>query len=175
MKPYVFNLFAGPGVGKSTMAAGLFFKFKNAGVNAELAGEFAKDLTWSRRFTTLEDQIYVFGKQHHRIHRLKQDCDVIIADSPILLGLAYSEHYPQCYRDTVYWAFSQYNNINFLLNRTKPYNPKGRNQTLDESIEKHKVIEGILNQYEVPYIETTGDEAGMEVIFNTLKKVVDIP
>lgn len=173
-KPKVINLFAAPGTGKSTTAAGLFFKFKNAGYNAELAGEFAKDLTWSRRFHTLEDQIYVFGKQHHRIHRLQLDCNLIIADSPILLGLAYAEEYPDCFKQTVAWAFNQYDNINFFLKRTKPYNPKGRNQTADESDLISDKIKTLLIEYNVDYIETTGDEDGLQTIFNTVKKSIDI-
>lgn len=173
-QPLVVNLFAGPGHGKSTTAASLFVKFKTIGVNAELAGEYAKDLTWSRRHHTLADQIYVFGKQHHRIYRLQQDCDLIIADSPILLGLAYTEDYPIYFKQTVNWAFDQYNNINFLLNRTKPYNPKGRNQTETEAEEKHQVIKQMLSNWVVPYHETTGDNKGVEFIFQTVKKVLDI-
>jgi len=173
-QPLVVNLFAGPGHGKSTTAANLFVKFKTLGVNAELAGEYAKDLTWSRRHHTLADQIYVFGKQHHRIYRLQQDCDLIIADSPILLGLAYTTDYPSFFHQTVKWAFDQYNNINFVLNRTKPYNPKGRNQTESEAESKHYQIGQILHQYNIPFESTTGDDEGAEFIFQTVKKVLDI-
>lgn len=167
-KPLVVNLFASPGSGKSTTAAGVFYQLKNKGVNAELTGEYAKDLTWSRRQHTLTDQIYVFGKQHHRVHRLKDDCDVIISDSPILLGLAYAADYPTCFQDTVHWAFNQYNNLNFVINRVKPYNPKGRNQNAEESKQKHVEILNLLHSYEVPYIEVNGDEQGLETIVSTV-------
>lgn len=162
--PLVVNLFAAPGSGKSTMAAGVFYKLKNNGINVELAGEYAKDLVWSGRQRTLEDQIYVFGKQHHRIQRLQQDCDVIIADSPILLGLAYAADYPQCFKDTVYWAFNQYNNINFLLKRTKPYNHKGRNQNEFESDQKQEEIIDLLLESRISFDVTTGDEQGLDYI-----------
>lgn len=150
-RPLVVNLFAGPGAGKSTTAAKLFAELKDRGVNVELAGEYAKDLTWARRFGTLADQIYVFGKQHHRIFRLVQDCDVIITDSPILMGLAYAADYPTCYTETVSWAFNRYRNLNFLIERTKPYNPKGRNQTLDEAKQKDFEILQLLSRYKVPF------------------------
>jgi len=46
-KPLIVDFFAGPGAGKSTTAADVFAKLKWRGVNAELIGEYAKDLTWS--------------------------------------------------------------------------------------------------------------------------------
>ena len=38
----VINLFAGPGAGKSTTAAGLFHLMKIAGMNVELVTEFSR-------------------------------------------------------------------------------------------------------------------------------------
>lgn len=167
-RPLVVNLFAGPGAGKSTMAATLFAALKNEGVNVEIAGEYAKDLTWGRRFDTLADQIYVFGKQHHRIYRLARDCDVIISDSPIIMGLAYTPDYPASFGETVSWAFNRYRNINFLLERTKPYNPKGRNQTFEEAQRKDFEILQMLSRWKVPFKRAKGDmsEAGIDVIYN---------
>ena len=78
----VVNLFAPPGSGKSTMAAHIFAKLKQANINCELVTEFAKDLTWENRQNTLENQLYVFAEQHHRVNRLKKQVDVVITDSP---------------------------------------------------------------------------------------------
>lgn len=85
----ILNLFSGPGAGKSTMAADIFAKLKRAGVNSELASEYAKDKVWEKSLSILENQIYVFGKQHHRLFRLKSQVDVIVTDSPILLSAIY--------------------------------------------------------------------------------------
>jgi hypothetical protein len=168
--PLVVNLFAAPGSGKSTTASGLFYELKNIGINCELTGEYAKDLTWSKRHYTLQDQIYVFGKQHHRVWRLREDCDVIISDSPILLGLAYANDYPFCFQETVYWAFSQYDNINFLVNRVKPYNLKGRNQSEEESRRKQQEIRNLLYDWNVDYFEVNGNNVGLSFI---LDKVIE--
>ena len=43
MKTIVVNLIAGPCSGKSTIAAGLFHKLKQQGIEAEMSLEFAKD------------------------------------------------------------------------------------------------------------------------------------
>ena len=64
----VVNLFAGPGSGKSTTCAGVFSKLKLAGVNCEMALEYAKDKVWENSLDVLDDQIYVFGKQLHRLN-----------------------------------------------------------------------------------------------------------
>lgn len=51
----VVNLYGGPGVGKSTGAAYVFARLKEAGVVAELVTEFAKDLTWGHSRAILDE------------------------------------------------------------------------------------------------------------------------
>lgn len=65
----IVNLFGAPGAGKSTGAAYIFSQLKMLGVNAELVTEFAKDKVWENSVDVLNDQMYVFSKQHHRISR----------------------------------------------------------------------------------------------------------
>lgn len=171
--PLVVNLFAAPGSGKSTLASGLFYKLKSMDINCELPGEYAKVLAWGERTKTIQDQFYVFGKQHHRVWTLKEKVDVIIADSPILLNLAYATEYPECFKQTVNWAFNQYNNINFLVNRVKTYNPKGRFQTEKESDEKQAEILNLLKEYTVPFTIIDGNDEGLEkvtqIVFERIK------
>ena len=81
----IVNLFAGPGAGKSTIAAYVFARLKMAGVNCELAPEFAKDKVWEHNQTALDNQIYVFAKQYYRITRCADQVDVVITDSPVAL------------------------------------------------------------------------------------------
>ncbi len=45
----VINLWAGPGAGKSTTAAGLFNLMKIRGYNVELVTEFAKEMVYEGR------------------------------------------------------------------------------------------------------------------------------
>lgn len=150
----IINLFGAPGAGKSTLAAALFADLKCCGFNCELVTEYAKDLTWAKRFGELKVQPYIFGKQLLRIERVVNQVDYIITDSPLLLSLIYTNNeWPESYRQAVHDIFCNYNNINFLLRRYKPYNQAGRNQTEEESDNIHTELRKLLLAYNVSYTE----------------------
>lgn len=132
-KPIVVNMFGGPGSGKSTIAAAVFSLLKMHDANAELITEFAKDLTWEERHRTLANQYYIWGKQHHRMWRLRDQVEVMVTDSPLILSLVYGEEKPACFNETVLSSFNEFDNMNYFLMRTKKFNPKGRNQTEEEA------------------------------------------
>lgn len=148
----IINLFAGPGSGKSTTAAGLFFLMKTRGYSVELIHEFAKDLTWRGRHNTLQCQPYVFGKQLERTECLLGQVEYIITDSPILLSAIYNdeEKYPE-FQFPVIDIFDKYDNLNYFIQRVKPYNPVGRNQTEEQSKEIDTKIKDLLECYIIPY------------------------
>jgi len=129
----VVNLFAGPGAGKSTTAAGLFFELKSRGINCELAAEYAKDLTWEERHRTFQNQVYIFGKQHHRIFRLLGQVDVVITDSPLLLTVVYDGEKRDSLKELVYEEHRKMWTYNAFIKRVKPFNPKGRVHGVDEA------------------------------------------
>ena len=58
----VINLFGGPGAGKSTIAAGLFYNMKIAGYNVERADEWIKDKVYEGTKYPFKDQLYTFAK-----------------------------------------------------------------------------------------------------------------
>lgn len=136
----VINLYGGPGTGKSTIMAELFSKLKWAGYNVEMAPEFAKELVWESRHHTLNDQVYIFGKQSHRLHRLRDQVDYIITDSPLLLSLYYNKTSGNTFNQLVEEVYRSYDNVDIFLERTKPYQAAGRLQTESEA----KVIDGAL-------------------------------
>lgn len=161
-KPLVVNLTGAPGAGKSTGAAIIFAELKKAGVNAELVTEFAKDKTWEHNCTALGCQEYMFGKQSYRLHRCREDVDVIITDSPLPLSLVYN-HNPaldEHFTAVVMNVFNTYENMNFFINRVKPYNPKGRNQTAEESDQLSLSIKALWNELGISYTEINGDNNG---------------
>lgn len=157
-KPIVVNLFGGPGSGKSTGAAFIFSRLKMMDVNCELVTEYAKDCTWEQRHLALDCQEYIFGKQSYRMKRCAGKVDVIITDSPLPIGLFYN-HDPLLdinFTNTVMNIYGQYNNMNYLLTRIKPYNPVGRNQTQEEADNIGDAIEDFLDDHDIEYTHGVG-------------------
>lgn len=163
-KPLVINMFAGPGTGKSTTSAAVFSLLKMHGVNAELITEFAKDLTWEKRHMTMSNQYYIWGKQHHRMWRIKNQIEVMVTDSPLLLGLIYGEDNPDCFNETVLHSFNEFNNMNYFLTRVKKYNPKGRVQTESRAKELDNEISMMLSENNIQFNTVEGNYEGANTI-----------
>jgi hypothetical protein len=167
-KPLVINLFGVPGAGKSTGAAIVFAELKKRGVNAELVTEYAKDKTWEGNATALGCQEYVFGKQSYRLARCRADVDVIVTDSPLPLSLLYVSDPALlsggAFQQVVMNVFNSYNNLNFYILRAKPYNPKGRNQTEEESNALHMPLQTLLAENKIPHCCVYGDDEGYAAI-----------
>jgi adenylate kinase family enzyme len=161
-KPIVVNLTGAPGAGKSTGAAKIFSELKQLGVNCELVGEFAKDKTWEHNVTALSCQEYVFGKQSYRLARCRDEVDVIVTDSPLPLAIIYTskEEIKKPLTELVMAVYNTYDNINFFINRVKPYNPNGRNQTAEESDQLSVEIKNLYSRLNIPYTEIDGDNDG---------------
>lgn len=166
----VINLFAGPGAGKSTCAAGLFFLMKSRGLKVELVTEFAKDLVWADRQRELEDQLYIVAKQNHRLFSLRRKVDYVITDSPILLTLVYQTDMPASFDPFVLDTFHSYDNHNFFIDRCKPYHPYGRVQTEEEAHQVDLRIAALLRIYGLRYRAVKGNSEAPDTIFEHLTK-----
>lgn len=137
----VINLWAGPGAGKSTTAAGLFNLMKLRGFRVELVTEVAKDFTYSKSFSGLQNQLLVLGLQDQRLRRLVGQVDWAITDSPLPLAQVYAT--PEYYDMMTFAcedAYLRYNNFDVLLRRVKPYQSYGRNETEAAAIAKDSEI-----------------------------------
>lgn len=170
----VVNLFGVPGAGKSTGAAYIFAELKMNGVNAELITEFAKDKVWEENKEAFKNQSYIFGKQSYRMSRCKDKVDVIVTDSPLPLSIFYNkdEVLGEDFNQTVMSVFNSYNNRNYLLTRTKPYNPKGRHQTEEESDALAAPMKKLLSDCNISYFEANGCREGyMEIVEQILKEL----
>lgn len=150
-KTLVVNLFGGPGTGKSTNMAGIFYDLKCLGVNCEMAPEYAKNLVWEKRDFTFENQTYLFGKQHHRIFCLLGQNDVVITDCPILLSPVYDGGKRPEFDALVLEEHNKMWNYNVFLKRKKVFNPLGRRHDEEQSHMIDRQVLDVLDKYNQPY------------------------
>ena len=158
----VINLFGGPGSGKSTTAAGLFYKMKMDGINVELVTEYAKELAYDGTLELMLDrQEVIFAEQNQRLHRLRDKVDFAIIDSPLLLSHIYPEMNQQqrgvngwpaleAFQQLVLAVIDTYDNKNIFLNRAADFQEYGREHSLDESREIDQAIKATLMRHNLP-------------------------
>ena len=169
----VINLIGGPGSGKSTCASGIFYQLKKLGINCELALEFAKDKVWEESIKILDDQLYVFGKQYHKLFRLNGKVDVIITDSPLLISILYNKTPSEYFDKLVLEQYHTFNNLLFFINRAENYQTEGRLQTKDESMVLDYTMKHILLTNDIEYDEVSCENA-VDYIVDIVKTKLNI-
>jgi len=168
------NLFGGPGLGKSTTAAGIFHELKKTGSKVEYITEYAKDLVFSKDFYRLKDQTYILAKQHHHLFKLKDQVDLLIHDGPFLLGLVYLQEkdgFPaQQFRDYLLALWNSYEHVNIFLKRNTDahgYQEYGREQTLEQAQALDEQVQDMMDKNGIPYHI-------VEVGENSVKHILEI-
>jgi nicotinamide riboside kinase len=166
------NILGAPSAGKSTGAAYVFSKLKLMGINAELVTEFAKDKVWEKNLGALDNQAYMFGQQYYKIDRCANQVDVVVTDSPLILSVLYNKSpiLGEEFNNVVARVHKSYNSLNYLLKRTKPYNPVGRVQTEIESDCMMDKLVNILDRYNIEYEILNGDSESYDKI---IEKVLE--
>lgn len=180
----IINLIGGPGVGKSTVATGLFSELKQRKVSAEYVSEYAKELVWEDTQKLLENQIHVFSEQFRRQYRLLNKVKYVVTDSPLLLNSVYFEYYINKLSDENKFfsqeyenlcrkffdaTFNEFENLTFLLYRNKNYDTSGRNQSYDEACELDDIIIDKIISTKNSYVPLYGnEEQNIKTILNIL-------
>lgn len=160
----VINLYGAPGSGKSTIAAGLFFHMKMAGLNVEMAPEWIKSKVFEGSPYPFKDQLYTFAKQNKKLRELCDKVDFIITDSPLLMSLVYNSQEPKMFNDMVIEYYNQYDNMNFLLKREHAYHKEGRKQTEEEADIVGEQLEQLLKDYKIDYKTLPSNESMYNIL-----------
>lgn len=176
-KSLVVNFIGGPGCGKSSMAANIFAELKWNKIDCELCTEFAKDLIWDSRHETFKDELYILAKQNHRLFRCNGKVDVIVTDRPLIMSVVYNDFYGNreligwnsAYRDIVIETFNQYENLNIILKRVKPFNPNGRNEDESQAKDLDRRFTKFMDVNGIPYHTFDGDETSVDAIIALIK------
>jgi len=168
----IINLYGGPGCGKSTTAAGIFYHLKNKGYKIEFVTEYAKDLVWEDRVSDLEIQIYIFAKQYRKMLTVaSHKVDYIVTDSPLLLSAVYGHNDSDNFKSLVFEKYKEFDNIDFMLSRAKPYALFGRTQTEKQAVELDERIQDYLKLKKVPFIPIIADYHGAQAIVNHIERM----
>lgn len=178
----IICLHAGPGTGKSTTLAGLFYHLKLRDFNCEMIREYIKDWVWEERPVKEGDQTYFFSKQSRkeRIY-IQQGLDFVITDSPLLLTHFYGMKYDPMEQDhnTSRMMLEHHHEFckkygykveHFFLNRVKEYNPAGRFQTEKQAKVLDGEIKAMLNDFGIKYKEIVADETAVHQIISHLEE-----
>lgn len=173
MKTIFVNLFGGPGTGKSTTCASVFHQLKIRGIETEMALEYAKDVVWEESYKKLDNQIYIFGKQHYRVWRLDGKVQVVITDSPLLNSIIYDKTNNPLLKDLVIYEFKKLNTLNFYIDREVDYNPNGRMQTLDQALEVDRNYLELLSSNNIGYTSIPKGEVGVDIILKQILSKID--
>ena len=110
----VINYWGGPSSGKSTRAAEHFVALKKAGVNAELVREFAKDLVYQGSIQDTS-QYEITMEQCFRQEIIGSQADVIVTDSPVLIGLVYDPSADDATFNRAWSCWNQFDNVSYWL------------------------------------------------------------
>lgn len=168
-KSIIINFFGGPGIGKSTLAAGLFYFLKKRHYDVELLREFAKDRAIEKNYFSMDIQPYITGNQIYSQDLASANFDIVITDSPIILGIMYNKE-----RDAITKnAYNQFlidkhrtaKNLSYMIQRDDlPFSDNGRRHDHAESISIDKKIVQTLELHNIPFTYINHDEAWFERI-----------
>ena len=175
-KTVIVNLYGAPGAGKSTDSAYIFGQLKMNNISVELVREFVKDKIYEKSEGVFNDQVYILGKQHFRQTNVKGNVDVIITDCPLIVQAYYTDKYKFPYADElrqlVLKLYSLENNINYFVNRDKPYNPDGRFQTEVDSDSISGNLKEYLDNLNIEYKEINGNITDYDSVVADIIKTV---
>lgn len=169
----VINIYGQCGAGKSTVAAGLFNIIKrDSKKTIELVDEFAKVLTWAERYDELKDQLYVSANQYHKLHILREKVDLVVTDSPIMLGTIYKPH--KQFRSLTPLLLELDNslittNIFLIANSQHKFTEIGRKETKEEAEKIGDRIENMLNKNKIEYTSFLNEQNVEQKIYQWLK------
>jgi nicotinamide riboside kinase len=176
MSALVVSFFGGPGAGKSTMAAGVFYELKRRRINCEFVHEYAKELAWEGRAGALSNQTFILGQQFEMFRRCADQVDIIITDTSLLNSAIYCHNYDLSYAAEIeFLAVKMYksmNNFPFLVKRVQPYSSVGRYQNEEEADRVAEKVRSTLLSLVCHngFLEVNGDEYGLSMALDEITK-----
>ena len=162
----LINIYGGPGAGKSTTAAGVFYELKRIGYDCGLVTEMATELVYDEAFNIMNDQIYLFGEQWHRTFRMLGKVDFIVTDSPLLMNIVYNAFKDEEFDKFIYSRIHKLKSLDFFISRSDAFSEVGRIHNLEQSKEVDKTIKELAKNNGIKLIELEQE--------NSVNKILEI-
>lgn len=132
---------------------------------------------------TMKDQVYMLGKQYHRIKNALDLNDILVVDSPILLSYVYFKlnGLDKEINDKIFKDFTfeldrslQYKNVNIILTRdiSFSYQDIGRIHSYNESIIIQNSILDMLNENNVSYFKIKNEFKQLDKTVESILNVI---
>lgn len=142
--------------------------------------EEAKRHSYARTEHMLADQVSILAKQNEHLFYMKDAVDkngvaavdFVVVDSPLLLSAYYAPpDYPKSFTPFVFDLFNGYDNLNFYLDRTHPYDDAGRYHTESESDRVALEMPLLLDAHGIPYTRIpSGDHVPLMILETLLQE-----
>lgn len=172
MNKLVINFLGCPGAGKTVAASSVFALLKKEHIDAVLVSEFAKDCVVENNQMALKNQLFVWANQQYRIFCGYEHAQVVVTDSPILLGAVYNTDASESLTDVIFEEYHKYNNLNIImtLHHDRPYSMVGRVHSYIEAQSIQNEITELLDDREIPYLcyDLTTEEEIVQLILEAI-------
>ena len=171
----VINLIGGPGCGKSIISAELFAKFKREYTACDISWEYIKKKLREKALKAIQSQIYIFGKQQFQLFTMRDEVEVIVTDSPLILSAIYDKSKCQSLKDLVLKEFNSYNNFTYFIERDKkvPYEQEGRYQDLKGAKKVDREVKKFMDENNIKYSVLQGiGQDSLDKILNDVKRKI---
>lgn len=169
----VVNLIGGPGTGKSILAANIFSSVKLQGITCDVSWEYIKRKIREKAHKVTLSQIYLFGKQQFQLFTLKDEVDVVVTDSPLLLNPIYDTEECPLLKALVLQEYNKYNNLLYFIERdlSIEYETEGRYQDLIGAKLVDEKVKKFLRDNKIPYKSITGiGPDSLEIIIDDIDR-----
>lgn len=165
------NFFGPPCSGKTVAATSIFSQLKKRHIDAVLIPEYATMRVVESNKMALANQLNIWANQQYQIFCGYHHAQVVVTDSPILLGAIYNES--PGLKEVILEEHQKYNNLNIVLelDGTYPYSMVGRIHSFTESQSIGNRIIELLEVNDIPHIfynELSEDEI-VDLIIGSLE------
>lgn len=176
----IICLYGGPGAGKSTTCAGLFYKLSLMGYRCAMILEQAKDWVLEGRTIQSGDQAYFLASQA-RLERIaaRDGVDFIITDAPLYLvhyygvnnlEFTFKNDLEPIFKQEQYLEALGYEYHHYIVERHPTFSPAGRLHSREESAAIDSEVTEHLESVGLYFVPISSNDYAVETILNQLKE-----